>query len=80
LRAYFQRLTHDDDPDRRKIALVATAHHLARIMAAMLRTGETWRESSSSSSSFVNSSARAAISPPEDTEPITEAVSSVASE
>jgi transposase len=43
IRAYFERITHDD-PDRRKIALVATAHHLARVMAAMLRSGEVWRE------------------------------------
>lgn len=32
-------------PDRKKKALVATAHHLARVMLAMLKTGETWRES-----------------------------------
>ena len=32
-------------PDRRKKALIATAHHLARVMLAMLKTGETWRES-----------------------------------
>lgn len=31
-------------PDRRKKALVATAHYLARVMLAMLKTGETWRE------------------------------------
>lgn len=31
-------------PQRRKIALVAVAHWLARCMAAMLRTGELWRE------------------------------------
>jgi transposase len=43
IRAYFERIARDD-PDRRKIALVATAHHLARVMAAMLRTGEAWRE------------------------------------
>lgn len=30
-------------PDRRKIALVATAHWLLRCMVAMLRTGEVWR-------------------------------------
>ena len=29
---------------RKKIALVAAAHKLARSMAAMLRTGEAWRE------------------------------------
>jgi transposase len=43
IKAYFERVMHGD-PDRKKIALVATAHHLARIMAAMLRTGEAWRD------------------------------------
>jgi transposase len=43
LRAFFEQVTHDD-PDRRKIALVATAHRLCRIMAAMLRSGEVWRQ------------------------------------
>ena len=42
MRAYFERLVHND-PNRRKIALVATAHHLLRVMLAMLRTGEAWR-------------------------------------
>jgi transposase len=43
LRSFFERVTRGE-ADRRKIALVATAHHLARVMAAMLRTGEVWRE------------------------------------
>lgn len=42
LRAFFERVTHGD-PDRRKIAIVATAHRLCRVMAAMLRGGEVWR-------------------------------------
>lgn len=42
LRAFFERVTKDD-PGRRKIAIVATAHRLCRIMAAMLRSGEVWR-------------------------------------
>ena len=42
VRAYYERIVHND-PDRRKIALVATAHHLLRVMLAMLRTGEVWR-------------------------------------
>jgi hypothetical protein len=42
IEAFFQQVMKDD-PDRRKIALVATAHHLCRIMAAMLRSGEVWR-------------------------------------
>ncbi len=44
LRSFFKRVMRDD-PDRKKIALVATAHYLCRIMAAMLRTGEAWRRS-----------------------------------
>ncbi len=42
LREYFQRV-QQGNPERKKIALVATAHHLVRVMVAMLRTGETWR-------------------------------------
>jgi len=42
VRGYFERIVHND-PNRRKIALVATAHHLLRVMLAMLRTGECWR-------------------------------------
>jgi len=41
--AYSERLMHGD-PGRKKIAIVATAHYLVRVMAAMLRTGEVWRE------------------------------------
>ena len=43
LKEFFERVTRGK-ADRRKIALVATAHHLARVMAAMLRSGEVWRE------------------------------------
>lgn len=32
------------DRDRRKIALVATTHYLARVMLAMLQSGEVWRD------------------------------------
>ena len=42
VRAFFERVTNGD-PYRKKIALVAVAHHLCRVMAAMLRTGEAWR-------------------------------------
>jgi len=42
VRAYYERIM-GADPDRQKIAIVATAHHLARVCLAMLRTGETWR-------------------------------------
>lgn len=43
LRAFFERIT-GHDKDRRKIALIATAHHLARVMLAMLKTGTPWEE------------------------------------
>jgi transposase len=42
VRAFFERIQHED-PRRKKIALVATAHYLARVMASMLRSGECWR-------------------------------------
>jgi len=42
VRAYFERVQRDDS-DRKKIAVVATAHYLLRVMLAMLRTGEVWR-------------------------------------
>lgn len=40
--AYFERLTHGRK-ERRKTAVVATAHKLSRIMLTMLKTGETYR-------------------------------------
>jgi len=43
IRAFFDRVMRND-PGRKKIALVATAHHLTRVMTAMLRSGEVWRE------------------------------------
>ena len=42
IKGFFERVQHDD-PQRKKIALVATAHYLVRVMAAMLRSGEAWR-------------------------------------
>jgi len=42
VRAYFDRI-RQDNPERRKIAVVATAHYLLRVMLAMWRTGEVWR-------------------------------------
>jgi len=41
IRAAFERI-QQGSPDRKKIALVATAHYLARVMFAMLRKGEAW--------------------------------------
>lgn len=43
IKAYCQRVQRGDK-ERRKVALVATAHYLARIMLAMLQSGEPWRE------------------------------------
>jgi len=42
IRAFFERVQRRD-PDRRKIAVVATAHYLLRAILAMLRTGEVCR-------------------------------------
>jgi len=42
IRAYFERIAKGA-PERRKIAIVATAHYLARMMLSMLKTGETCR-------------------------------------
>jgi transposase len=42
IRAYFERI-RQGNPERKRIALVATAHYLLRVMLAMLRTGEVWR-------------------------------------
>jgi transposase len=43
VRAFFERVRRGD-PQRQKIALVATAHYLVRVMWAMLRHGTTWQE------------------------------------
>jgi transposase len=43
LKAKYQRLLRDD-PDRRKIALVALSHFLVRVMWSMLMHGRPWQE------------------------------------
>ncbi len=43
IRAYFERVLHGR-PERRKIALVATAHYLLRCMHALLVQGQAWHE------------------------------------
>ena len=43
VRAYFERITHGKK-ERRKIAVIATAHYLARVALCLLKTGELWRE------------------------------------
>jgi transposase len=55
VKARFQRIMNND-PDRKKIAIVAIAHHLCRVMAAMLRSGEVWRPRSPSSREASSSS------------------------
>jgi hypothetical protein len=77
LRDFFRRVS-GDDPGRRKIAIVATAHRLCRVMAAMLRTGEAWRGQPTATGAIAATAAIAAAtgrpsagggcSPPEDTE------------
>ena len=42
IRAHFERIVNGV-PERRKITIVATAHYLARMMLAMLKTGEICR-------------------------------------
>jgi transposase len=58
LKALFERISAGKS-DRRKIALVAVAHHLVRVMSAMLRSGECWRGES-------KRARENKISPPED--------------
>jgi transposase len=43
VRAYFERIQRGD-PQRKKIALVATAHYLVRVMWALLKRGTVWEE------------------------------------
>jgi transposase len=43
VRAYFER-SQRGDPQRKKIALVATAHYLVRVMWALLKRGTLWEE------------------------------------
>ena len=41
--AYLERIQRGEK-DRRKIAIVATAHYLVRVMWAMLKKGTAWKE------------------------------------
>ena len=43
VRAYFERVRRGD-PQQKKIALVATAHYLVRVMWALLKRGAVWEE------------------------------------
>jgi len=44
IRRYYERV-QQGNRERNKIALVATAHYLVRVMHAMLKNGELWNES-----------------------------------
>ena len=44
VKAYYERIARGDK-DRRKTAIVATAHYLVRAMWAMLKHGTMWEES-----------------------------------
>ena len=44
IKAYLERIRRDDT-DRRKIAVVATAHYLVRVMWSMLKNNTLWKES-----------------------------------
>ena len=67
VRSWFERVMRND-PERKKIAIVATAHWLTRVMAAMLRSGEIWRHEDKKGRPRVTASGGERISPPEDTE------------
>ena len=43
VRAFFER-TQRGDPQRKKVAVVATAHYLVRVMWALLKRGTVWQE------------------------------------
>jgi transposase len=43
LKAFYERV-RQGKKERTKIALVAAAHHLLRVMLSMLKSGEVWRE------------------------------------
>jgi hypothetical protein len=43
IKAFYDRVTRND-PDRKKIAIVATAHYMTRVAVSMLKNGEVWRE------------------------------------
>ena len=62
LRAFYERV-RQGKKERTKIALVATGHHLLRVMHAMLRTGELWRETDDPAADLAADPARATAAP-----------------
>jgi transposase len=53
IRAFFARIARGD-ADRKKIALVAVAQYLVRVMTAMLRDGQAWRETTKTTDTTAN--------------------------
>lgn len=43
IRGYFERITQGNQ-ERKKIAIIAVSHYLARVMWGLLKSGEGWRE------------------------------------
>lgn len=43
IQSFYERVCQGKK-ERKKIALIATAHHLLRVMLSMLKSGEVWRE------------------------------------
>lgn len=54
IRAFYVRVMRND-PGRKRIALTATAHYLARVMWSMLRNGTFWKETHSDKGSLTTS-------------------------
>lgn len=67
--ARFARFMHDDR-ERKKIAIVAVAHWLSRVMAAMLRSGEIWCHEDKKGRPRSTAAGGGDVSPPEDTGPV----------
>lgn len=80
--AFYQRVMRDD-PDRKKIAIVAVAHYMNRVALAMLKSGECWRETVAQSKSCggggEHPSRPQGFSPPPNTSPaVAEAINAPA--
>jgi transposase len=63
VRAYFERAQRED-PQRKKIALVATAHYLVRVMWALLKRGTVWQENPALAESSNSGSRRGSAADP----------------
>lgn len=76
LKAYYDRIMQGKK-ERRKTALVATANHLLRVMAAMLRSGEVWREDERWATAEATAGEIAGVAAGENTEKIAEKIPGV---